>query len=136
MVNSHQTIVIIFTLAGALLAIGLCFFIDGVEESKDLFDWTHIIPVFMSLFTAFFVNFTSPSRAEENPIKVFLFINFTVSIVAIGVSIYITVNEYPIDANYPGVTIIIQTMLTFLAGMIAFIGRASLSDDVFSPHSF
>ena len=130
MVNFQTVAVSVAT--GALLAIGLWVFADGVIMSPDAFPWAHIIPVFLSLTSAFCINLMSPNQVEESsPVKVWLFFWFTVSMVCVGVGVWVTTNEYPAGDNWPGVAIIIQTMITLIACIVFFIGRKG-GDDKFN----
>lgn len=114
---------------GLLLGIGLWVFADGIIASQDNFEWSHIIPVMLSFLSIICINMMSPDRIEESgPIKIWLFFFVTLAMIAVGVSIWITTNDYTADDNYTGVTLIIQSTLTFIAGMIYFIGKKEDND--------
>lgn len=119
---STQTI-IISTLTGALIAGGWWFFIDGAVHAPDAFPWFHIAPAFGIMLSMFMVNLVSPNRMERPSVKLWLFLWFTLGMVCIGVAIWITTVEYPPQYNWPGVTIILQTILVFTAGILFFVGR-------------
>ena len=113
------------TLTGILIAIGFWVFIDGAIVAKESFPIFHIIPTFLIIISMFAINLSNPSQIEKNSaIRCYIFFWFTIAMVAIGISIWITAVEYPAPMNsWPGVSIILQTMLIFMAGILYFIGR-------------
>jgi len=124
---NSQTIVI-STLTGTFIGAGWWLFFDGVITAPDAFPWVHIIPAFMIMFAMFAINTVSPNSIEESTgVKVWLFLWFTVAMTCIGIAIWITSVEYPPNYNWPGVTIILQTMFIFMAGVLFFIGRRNNS---------
>ena len=108
---------------GVLLGLGFWIFIDGAVSSQDAFPIVHIVPAVMVLLSAVMTNAVDPNNMNNNHVKMWLFLWFTASCVSVGIAIWITAVEYPPDENWPGVTIIIMTVLVFSAGLLFFVSR-------------
>jgi len=113
-------------ITGILLSTSWIIFIDGQTQSPDRFNGTHIIPPLIATLAAILVNLTTVETTINKLIaKIWVFIWFTVSTICIGAAIYILATDYPspnVD-NYPGVCILLQTVIVFMAGILFFIGR-------------
>ena len=122
-------LIAVSTLSGMLIAGGWWAFINGAIHSADAFPVMHLIPALGATFAVLFFNFVSANQlnSEYNTgIKMWLFLWFTVACVSIGGAIWITAAEYPPEDNWPGVSIIICTLLVFFAGILFFIGRKNI----------
>jgi hypothetical protein len=110
--------------SGVILTVGWVVFIDGQLNSHDKFPPTHILPPLFATFSAVCINLVSLNDVSEKiVVKVWLFFWVTAQCICVGVSIFILSTEYPMDANYPGVSILIQTILCMFATFLFFIGR-------------
>lgn len=121
-------IVSLFT--GIIGAVGWSIFIDANVNMLDKFEWIHIIPCCLATLAAIGIAVTPINRvAEQVAIRVWLFVCFTVLLSSIGGSIWILAIEYvPPIPVYPGLSILLQTVLQLTAGFLFFVGRRS-SDD-------
>ena len=125
-------------LSGIILGAGWLVFIDAQINSKDAFPPTHILPPLCVTIAAIMTNLVSVSHVAENTqVKVWLFIWFTVGCICVGSSIWILIREYPPPLDqYPGVSILVQTILTLFAGFLFFIGRKPFNMDHDDHHSY
>lgn len=124
MTNSKSIIVSTFT--GILICSAWWMFIDGVITAPDRFPAAHIIPGFLAMMALVAINMVSPNQIESSgAVKFWLFIWITISMVSVGLAIWITSVEYPasVDYNWPGISIIMQTMFLLTAAMTLFVGR-------------
>lgn len=118
---------------GALVASGWWVFVDGAVTAPDAFPWGHIGPGFATMVAILAINLVSPTRIQEASVKLWLFLWFTVAMVCVGVAVWITSVQYPPEYNWPGVTLILQTIFIFTGGVLFFIGRVNNSEsDIFS----
>ena len=123
-------LVVAAVFVGALFAGGWWAFIDGAVVAPDAFPWMHIVPALLSSVAVIMLNLVDPADDGDNQVlvRVWIFIWFTVACCAVGGAIWITTTEYPpnINDNWPGVSIIVQTILVFLAGLVLFVARLRL----------
>ena len=122
---------------GLLLAGGWWVFIDGQLHLQVPFPGLHIIPPLMVTLAAVMIQFVSVTDVKLVAVKVWLFIWLTTLCICIGTAIWMTIRDYPDPTqNYPGVSMIIQTILVSFAALLLFIGRRPLSGhqfDHFAP---
>lgn len=110
---------------GIILTLGWFIFIDGQITSYDAFPALHILPPLFATFAAILVNFATLEQLNEKAIvKVWTFFWFTVQAVCIGSAIFILSTEYPMDANYPGIALMISCVLIMFATILFFIGKS------------
>lgn len=111
-------------LSGVLLATSWVIFIDGQINSHDKFPATHILPPLGATIAAICVNLVNVRMVTEHILaKVWLFVWITAQCTCIGAAVFILVTEYPIDSNYPGVAILLQTILCMMASFVFFVGK-------------
>jgi len=111
---------------GILLALAWVIFIDGQVHSHDRFPPLHILPPLFATVGAIMMNMVSihtVSETENTKAKVWLFFWVTVETICIGSAIFILSTQYPIDDNYAGVSIMLNTVFTMFAAFLFFIGR-------------
>lgn len=109
---------------GVLLTVGWVIFIDGQITTHDAFPATHVIAPILTTFSAVMINLVSKEQVEEKtPVKVWLFFWFTGQAVCIGAAIFILSTQYPAQSNYPGVTLLLQTIITLFATLLFFLGK-------------
>lgn len=125
---SAQTI-IVSALTGAIYAGGWWVFLDGIINAPEPFPWFHIIPVFGMTVSILAINMVSPNSLDSwdhgGPLKCWLFTWFTFAMTFVGIAIWITAVEYPTGYNWPGVAIILHTVLVGISGGLYFVGRKS-----------
>jgi NADH:ubiquinone oxidoreductase subunit K len=111
--------------SGVILTLSWVFFVDGQITSHDRFTGTHILPSIFATLAAVCVNLISVNdvTGERVIVKVWLFFWVTVQCICIGAAIFILSTEYPLTDNYPGIAIMIQTILCMIAAFLFFIGR-------------
>lgn len=110
--------------SGVLLAVSWVLFLDGQLASHDAFPPTHILPPLFATIAAVCVNLVSVNDVADNTlVKLWLFFWVTTMFICIGSSIFILSTEYPVDSNYPGVVILLHTILCMMAGFLFFVGR-------------
>lgn len=110
--------------SGVILTLGWVIFIDGQITSHDKFTPTHILPPLFSTFAAVCINLVSINDISEKlQVKIWLFVWVTTQCICVGTSIFILSTEYPIDSNYAGLVILLQTLLCMVATFLFFIGR-------------
>jgi len=110
--------------SGVILTLGWVIFIDGQITSHDKFPPTHILPPLFSTFAAVCINLVSINDISEKlQVKIWLFVWVTTQCICVGKSIFILSTEYPIDSNYAGLVILLQTLLCMVATFLFFIGR-------------
>jgi hypothetical protein len=110
--------------SGIILSVGWVVFIDGHLTSHDKFPGTHILPPLFATFAAVCINLVSINDVSEKvQVKLWLFFWVTTQCICVGTSVFILSTEYPLDANYPGVSILIQTLLCMVATFLFFVGR-------------
>lgn len=110
---------------GVFLALAWVIFIDGQIHSHDAFPGTHILPPLFATLSAVMMNLVYVGHVEENTkVKVWLFFWITVECVCIGASIFILSTEYPIEDNYAGVSLMLNTIFVTFAGFLFFVGRS------------
>lgn len=124
-------------LSGIILGVGWFVFIDAQVNTLDSFPGTHILPPLGVTIVVIMTNLVSISKVADNThVKVWLFIWFTIGCICVGTSIWILIREYPPPLNpYPGIGILVQTILSLFAGFIFFIGRKPFGSDNYS-HDF
>lgn len=117
--------------AGVMFATGWLIFIDAQINTPDAFPAAHILPPLGVTLAAIMTNLVSVSRVHSSPqVKMWLFVWFTLACVCVGCSIWILVREYPPPVpNYPGWSILVQTVCTMFATFIFFIGRKPFASD-------
>lgn len=109
---------------GIILTVGWVIFIDAQIVSHDKFIATHILPPLFSTAAAVCINLVSIDNvAESIPTKIWLFVWVTVQCICIGASVFILSTDYPIEAPYPGVAILLQTILCMVATFLFFVGK-------------
>lgn len=118
-------------LSGFIFGAGWLVFIDAQINSLDAFNWIHVLPPLGVTIAAIMTNLVSPSSVSSIPqVKVWLFIWFTIFCICVGCSIWIIVTEYPPPLNpYPGVGILVQSVLALFATFLFFIGRKQYHSD-------
>ena len=124
-------IALIGLITGLLLGGGWWAFFDGVVYAPDAFPWIHIVPPLGAMLSLITLNFTTLDQMREmNEAKVWAFATLTLGCMAVGGGIWITTVEYPPDirSNWPGVSIIVQTLLTLFASILFFIGRSKIDN--------
>jgi peptidoglycan biosynthesis protein MviN/MurJ (putative lipid II flippase) len=125
MVSLRGVLVGIFT--GAFLAGGWWAFVDGAVFGPDVgFPMVHLLPAIGITLSMVLLNFVTVNQlveADNAAIKVWVFFWLTLACVCIGGAVWITAREYPAGENWPGVSIIIQTVLVFFAGILFFAGK-------------
>lgn len=110
--------------SGVLFTLAWILFIDGQTQSYDPFVGTYIIPPLLATMGAIFLNFVSvQGLAKNKQVKVWVFFWMTILFISIGGAIYILTVDYPPDDNYAGVTILLQTIVMTMAGILFFVGR-------------
>lgn len=128
-------LIVVSALTGMLVAGGWWVFVDGALTAPDTFPWFHIVPAFGIMISMTALNLVSANQLMDTsgfyegtsgPVKLWVFSWFTIGMVCIGTAIWITAVEYPTKYNWPGVTIILQTMMVFSAGTLFFIGQRPL----------
>jgi hypothetical protein len=119
----YETIAVV---TGAVLAGGWWAFLDGVVYSPDTLPWYHLIPPVLATVAFVCLNLVSQGQVKElRSARVWIFVWLTVACMAIGAAIWITVAEYPPDigANWPGVSIVVQTSVTLMIAFLFFLAR-------------
>lgn len=112
---------------GILAALAWAIFIDGQIHVNDSFPPLHILPPLFATGAGVMLNFATVEDVEEKPIaKVWLFIWMTVLTVCIGSSVFILSTNYPIDDNYAGVSLMLNTVLVMFAAILFFVGRSRI----------
>lgn len=116
---------------GIFFAVGWVLFIDAQINSLDAFDGKHVIPCLLATAAAIAMNLVSISRVKESmEVKLWLFFWFTVSCVSIGLSIWFLARDYaPPIPPYPGISILLQSVFTLIAGFLYFAARKKTSTD-------
>jgi len=110
--------------SGGLFALAWILFIDGQTQSYDPFVGTYIVPPLLTTVGAIMLNFVSVNQVSKSrEVKIWIFCWITVLFIAIGGAIYILTVDYPPDDNYAGITILLQTIVMTMAGLVFFIGR-------------
>ena len=121
-------------LSGVLLVLSWTIFIDGQTQSHDAFVGTFVLPPLAATFAAIMINLVSVKQvARNNAVKVWLFIWVTVHVICVGASIYILTKSFAPDDNYPGITILLQTVIVMFSGMLFFVGRFSPGSQESNP---
>jgi 4-amino-4-deoxy-L-arabinose transferase-like glycosyltransferase len=121
--------IIIGVSTGILFTVSWVIFIDGQLNTHDSFPGTHILPSLFATLAAICVNLvTVKIVAEHTGGKVWLFFWITVQCICVGAAIFILSTEYPVDANYPGVSMLLQTILCMMASFVFFAGRSKTSE--------
>ena len=115
---------------GIIGAVGWAIFIDANVNMLDKFEWVHIIPCLLATLAAVGIALTPINRVTEQiAIRVWLFLCFTVLLSSIGGSIWSLAIEYvPPIPVYPGLSILLQTVLQLTAGFLFFVGHRSADD--------
>lgn len=109
---------------GIFLAFSWVIFIDGQIHSHDRFPPLHILPPLFATLGAVMMNLVAiQTISESDKAKVWLFFWVTVQTICVGSAIFILSTQYPIDDNYPGLSIMLNTIFTMFAGFLFFIGR-------------
>ena len=104
---------------GLILGAAWLVFIDSQVTSHDAFPGTHVIAPLMCTLAGVLINFANPQQIEElTAVRVWIFIWFTVQAVCIGNALFILSTQYPADDNYPGVGMLLQTILCVFATML------------------
>jgi hypothetical protein len=118
---------------GLLLAGGWWVFIDAQINTTVAFPTMHIIPPLLCTIAGIMINLVSIQQVNSGTaIKVWLFAWLTIICISIGWAVFVTVREYPpTSANYPGVAIILQTIMVSFAALLLFAGRKPISTDNF-----
>jgi len=115
---------------GVFIILAWWVFVDGALTSSDVFSWFHIFPGFVIMFAMFAINMVSPNRIEQSgAVKLWLFLWFAIAMTCIGVAIWITSVEYPPNYNWPGVAIILQTIIIFITGVLFFASRKAFDSN-------
>jgi len=115
---------------GILFTVSWVIFIDGQLNSHDSFPGTHILPPLFATIAAVCINLvTVKVVATQILAKVWLFIWITTQCICVGAAIFILSTEYPIDDNYPGVSMLLQTILCMMASFIFFAGKSKSGGD-------
>jgi Uncharacterised protein family (UPF0220) len=110
---------------GIILTLGWFIFIDGQITSHDAFPALHILPPLFTTISAILVNLATLEQLNEKTIvKVWTFFWFTVQAVCIGSAIFILSTEYPPDANYPGIALMMSCILIMFATVLFFVGKS------------
>lgn len=110
--------------AGVFLALAWVLFIDGQIHSPDRFPPLHILPPLFATLGGIMMNLvTVESVMEDIRAKVWLFFWVTVQTICVGSAIFILSTEYPINDNYPGLSIMLNTVFIMFAAFLFFIGR-------------
>jgi len=117
---------------GILIGLGWWAFFDGVVYAPDAFPWSHIVPALGSVLALIMLNLVTIEQLKQLPaVRVWTFISLTLGCICVGGAIWITAAEYPpaLVDNWPGVSIIVQTMLVLIAGVLLFVGRSSMDSN-------
>lgn len=123
MISLKGALVGLFT--GIFLALAWVLFIDGQIHSPDAFPPLHILPPLFATIGAIMMNLVTVEVAtNDTRAKVWLFFWVTVQTICIGSAIFILSTEYPINDNYPGLTIMLNTIFIMFGAFLFFIGRA------------
>jgi hypothetical protein len=123
MISLKGALVGLFT--GIFLALAWVLFIDGQIHSPDAFPPLHILPPLFATIGAVMMNLVTVEIAtNDTRAKVWLFFWVTVQTICVGSAIFILSTEYPIDDNYPGLAIMLNTIFIMFGGFLFFIGRA------------
>jgi len=110
---------------GIILTLGWFVFIDGQITSHDVFPALHVLPPLFSTLAGILVNLATLEQLnEKTPVKVWTFFWFTVQAVCIGSAIFILSTEYPIDANYPGIALMVSCVLIMFGSILFFVGKS------------
>ena len=111
--------------SGVLVTLSWVFFIDGQLSSHDKLAGTHLLPCLFATIAAIAVNLVSINDVSGDRVivKAWLFFWVTVQCICIGAAIFILSVEYPVFDNYPGIAIMIQTILCMLSAFLFFIGK-------------
>ena len=116
--------------SGILIGLSWLVFIDGQLASHDKLQGTHIVPCIFATLLAVCLNLVSIEQvSKSNWVKAWVFACVTGLVLCIGASIFILDTEYPPDASYPGIAIMLQTILSFLAAFLFFVGRKPIGQD-------
>ncbi len=122
MISIKGALVGLFT--GLFLALAWVIFIDGQIHSPDRFPPLHILPPLFVTLAAIMMNLvTVESVTEDIRAKVWLFFWVTIQTICVGSAIFILSTEYPINDNYPGLSIMLNTVFIMFAAFLFFIGR-------------
>lgn len=131
---SGQTIVT-STLTGALYASGWWVFLDGVINAPEAFPWFHIIPVLGMTISMLAINMVSLDSLDDwdhgGPLKCWLFTWLTLAMTFVMIAVWITAVEYPKGYNWPGVAIILHTVLVGISGALFLLGRKKFGAPTF-----
>lgn len=111
----------IFT--GLLLGGGWWAFIDGAVSAPDAFPIVHILPALVATISAVMMNLVDPNNIGNRGVKIWLFFWFAASFGAVLGGIWITAIEYPPNDNWPGVSIVVMTVLAMMAGLVFLLSR-------------
>jgi hypothetical protein len=117
--------------SGVILTLSWVIFIDGqIAVSNDKFPGAHIVPPLLSTLAAVCINLISINDVSGDRliVKIWLFFWVTVQCICIGASIFILTTEYPVDDNYPGLVIMLQTIICMIATFLFFVGRKRGTD--------
>ena len=127
--------IIIGIISGMLIGGGWWAFFDGVVYAPDAFPWIHILPPTGSTIAFICINLVTLQQMKEIALaRVWTFVFLTIGCVSIGGAMWITAVEYPpdISSNWPGVAIILQTIMLLFASILFFIGRSNLDENKYA----
>lgn len=118
-------------ITGVLITLSWVLFLDGQIHSHDRFPPLHILPPLFATGAAVMLNLVTIEEAEENTkVKIWIFFWVTVQTVCVGSSIFILSTEYPMDDNYAGITIMLNTVFIMFAAFLFFVGRKQATDGI------
>lgn len=119
---------------GILFAGGWAVFIDAQINSLDAFNAVHIVPPICATVAAIAINLVAIERVSDSiEVKLWLFFWFTISCVAMGLSIWFLARDYaPPIPPYPGVSILLQCVFTIMAGFLYFAAKSNDDSSFFS----
>lgn len=126
-------VILVGFISGALIAGGWWLFFDGIVYAPDAFPWLHVLPPIGSMITFICLNLANYElmvSAEHGPcVRIWIFFFLVLGCVSIGVAIWITAIEYPLDiaSNWPGIAIVLQTTMILLASILFFVGKSMFS---------
>eukprot|EP01012_Entosiphon_sulcatum_P049668 TRINITY_DN6832_c0_g1_i1.p1 TRINITY_DN6832_c0_g1~~TRINITY_DN6832_c0_g1_i1.p1 ORF type:complete len:143 (+),score=30.16 TRINITY_DN6832_c0_g1_i1:33-431(+) len=120
-------------LSGAVFATAWWFFIDGAAIKHDgSYDFVMWLPGLFGTLSFILINFTKPSDLNQddplnegsgNRAKIGFFVSLLVGFTAIIVAVWVMVDKTDMKGTFSGTSLIVQSVLLLVAGVIFWVGR-------------
>lgn len=129
--------------AGSLVAISWTILIDGIIASNrdggPAFMWFWALPAIFATVTAVLMNLVTSAQlsssggifddSSSTKVRVWFFLTLTGSLLCLGGALWILIENYTGKAAaWPGVALLLQTIIVTAAGLVFFFARGGRSE--------